>query len=146
MKYRITSGMNSASSGKNNGASERKRGEAGELAKWNPRSETDPMVVVASPAEVRCGCGAQKGVQGNSGAGEPVMFRRKGRKHRVDRCEEKPTAWTVSYGIKDGAENDDRRWFGRCRKIFACGEKEGANSRDRKRKPRGTARRGWFGK
>lgn len=64
MKYRMTSGMNSADFDKNDGASERKGGAAGELAKWNLGSETDTMVVVASPAKVRCGGGAQNSVRG----------------------------------------------------------------------------------
>ena len=47
------------------------KGEAaGEALKWNPGSETDPMVVIASSTEVRCGGGTQKGAQGNSSAGE----------------------------------------------------------------------------
>ena len=89
---------------------------AGEALKWNPGSETDPMVVVASSVEIWCGGGAQKGAQGNSSAGELGVFQGKGREHRVERCEAKPTTWTMSLGIKDSTENDDRRWFGRLRK------------------------------
>lgn len=41
------------------------KGEAaGEAQKWNPGSETDLMVVVASLAKVRCGDGAQNSVGG----------------------------------------------------------------------------------
>ena len=71
---------------------------AGEALKWNPGSETDPMVGVASSAEVRCGGGAQKGAQGNSSADEPGVFHGKGREHCVERCEAKPMAWTMSSG------------------------------------------------
>ena len=49
----------------------KRKGEAvSEAQKWNPGSETDPMVVVASSVEVRCGGGTQKGAQENSSAGE----------------------------------------------------------------------------
>ena len=71
---------------------------ASEAQKWNPGSETDPMVVVASSAEVRCGGGVQKGAPGNSSVDEPGVFQGKGRKHCVERCEAKPMAWTVSSG------------------------------------------------
>ena len=47
---------------------------ASEALKWNPGSETDPMVVVTSSAEVRCGGGAQKGGCGNSIGDEPRVF------------------------------------------------------------------------
>ena len=51
------------------------KGEAaGKAQKWNPGNETDPMVVVASSAEVRCGGDVQKGIQGNSSAGELGVF------------------------------------------------------------------------
>lgn len=57
----------------------------------------DPMVVVASSAEVRCGDDTQNGVGVQGGDSAPTMLRQRRGEHGIECHEENPTvvmAWT----------------------------------------------------
>lgn len=63
MHVNSTSLLNTSTARKEIAALVKGKGEAAsEAQKWNPGSETDLMVVVASPAEIRCCGGAQNSV------------------------------------------------------------------------------------